>query len=119
MTSAALLCLAMAVWQEARGESLEGQVAVAYVVHNRANGDADKYCQVIAKKGQFSWYKKPKSVSKTSKAWVKALTVANTFSRYPDMTRGSKYFHAVYADPKWRRFKRIAVIGNHVFYKGA
>lgn len=117
MTSAALLCLAMAVWQEARGEPLEGQVAVAYVVHNRAKGNADKYCQVIAKKGQFSWYKKPKHVDKTSRTWVRAETVAQTFLRYKDKTRGSTYFHAKSVDPHWRRFVRVTTIGNHVFYK--
>ena len=50
-----MLCVALAVYFEARGESLEGQRAVASVVWNRRNDERwpNHTCEVVAQKGQF------------------------------------------------------------------
>ena len=53
-----MICVALAVYFEARGESLEGQRAVASVVWNRRNDERwpNHTCEVVAQKGQFeSW----------------------------------------------------------------
>jgi spore germination cell wall hydrolase CwlJ-like protein len=51
-------CLAEAVFHEARGESIEGQAAVARVVMNRTRYPktfGKSICEVVYQKGQFSW----------------------------------------------------------------
>ncbi len=52
-----LVCLALAVYEEARGEPLVGQEAVAMVVLNRARQAHRPVCQVVFAPGQFSWTK--------------------------------------------------------------
>ena len=65
MISAALMCLALNVYHEARSEPLQGQAAVAHVVLNRvASGRwPDDVCSVVHQgyekgrfKCQFTWY---------------------------------------------------------------
>jgi N-acetylmuramoyl-L-alanine amidase len=51
----ALLCLALNVYHEARGETVEGQVAVAMVTMNRAGWDTRNVCPTVYKPRQFSW----------------------------------------------------------------
>ena len=50
-------CLATAVYFEARGESLEGQLAVAHVVMNRASSGRypPDWCGVVKQPAQFSF----------------------------------------------------------------
>ena len=50
-------CLATAVYFEARGESLEGQLAVARVVMNRASSERypPDWCGVVKQHAQFSF----------------------------------------------------------------
>ena len=52
-------CLAQAIYFEARGEPLDGQLAVGRVVVNRAESDAfpDDYCGVVTQRAQFSFVK--------------------------------------------------------------
>lgn len=46
---AALLCLALNVWHESRGEDLAGQYAVAFVTINRAKESHADICEVVFK----------------------------------------------------------------------
>ena len=52
MFTTPLMCLALAVYHEARGENLDGQLAVAEVVINRVqdNGFPDDICAVVKQK---------------------------------------------------------------------
>ena len=52
-----LNCLAQAVYFEARGEPLEGQLAVARVIVNRTQSGLfpEDYCAVVSQRGQFSF----------------------------------------------------------------
>tara|TARA_R110000764_G_scaffold84463_2_gene165156 strand:- start:42 stop:434 length:393 start_codon:yes stop_codon:yes gene_type:complete len=130
MISAALVCLAMNVYHEARGEPVIGQYAVAQVVMNRVQSDRfpDDICKVIHQglhkgrhKCQFSWYCDGKSDKAYDElAWARSLIVAdNVFSgRVLDVTSGSTHYHALSVKPYWsKEFKITATYGSHRFYE--
>ena len=114
-------CLAGAVYFEARGEPLEGQLAVAEVILNRVR--SGKYpptiCGVVTQKSQFSFVRRGRipPIAKKSRAWRKAVAVAHLAkAELADGGVGeAMFFHARYVSPRWR-LNRVASIGNHVFY---
>jgi N-acetylmuramoyl-L-alanine amidase len=116
-------CLATAVYFEARGESLEGQLAVARVVINRAV--SLKYppdiCGVVKQPAQFSFVRRGQfpSIDASSAAWARAqgiarLAMANVV---PSVDNDVLWYHATYVDPSWgHRLSRVEKIGAHIFY---
>ena len=119
-------CIAVAVYHEARGESLEGQMAVAKVIMNRAASGKypTSWCGVVKQPWQFSFVN-PRSgympsVDQTSAAWRKALgvtrlAVANAVQSVPS---DCLWYHADYVAPSWgRRLTRVDKIGAHIFYR--
>lgn len=125
----ALRCLALAVYFEARGESIEGKAAVAHVVVNRAReaGFPDRVCDVVQQGGeqrpcQFAWYCDGRSDQpRAGRMWETSLDVAQEVlaGRLEDPTDGALYFvQARIMKPSWtRRLTRVAHIGDHVFYR--
>jgi spore germination cell wall hydrolase CwlJ-like protein len=116
-------CLAGAVYFEARGESLEGQLAVAEVVLNRAS--SKKYpkgiCQVVTQPWQFSFIQKGEfpPINKASKSWSKAVAIAKIAQGKLDgtLTDDVLWYHADYVSPSWgKRLDREKKIGLHIFY---
>jgi spore germination cell wall hydrolase CwlJ-like protein len=116
-------CLAGAVYFEARGEPIEGQLAVAEVVLNRAA--SRKYpstiCAVVKQPWQFSFVKNGKfpEIDKDSKAWRKAVAVARIASLKLDqeLSKDVLWYHADYVAPVWRKaLDKEAKIGLHIFY---
>ncbi|MFK3741030.1 cell wall hydrolase [Massilia sp. TN1-12] len=119
MIAAALLCLASAVYHEARGESTAGQQAVALVTMNRAEGNPRRVCREVHKTGQYSWVGKglPK---KEREAWLHSREIAADvlYGRVDDFTGGATYFHAKAVRPVWRhKLKYLMTIGGHRFYR--
>jgi len=117
-------CIAVAVYHEARGESLEGQLAVAQVIKNRAASGqypAD-WCGVVKQPWQFSFVRHGQfpSVDVNSDAWRKAvgitrLAVANAVSSVP---KDCLWYHANYVAPRWsNNLQRVQQIGAHIFYR--
>ncbi len=119
-------CIAVAVYHEARGESLEGQMAVAKVIMNRAASGKypTSWCGVVKQPWQFSFVN-PRSgympsVDQASAAWRKALgvtrlAVANAVDSVP---ADCLWYHAEYVAPSWgRRLTRVEKIGAHIFYR--
>lgn len=51
------VCMANAVWHEARGEPLKGRRAVVDVVLNRVKAEKAGICSVVFRRGQFTWAK--------------------------------------------------------------
>ena len=105
-------CLADNVYFEARGEPDRGQVAVARVTLNRAKNTS--ICTEVYKYKQFSWtlYKNNKILDAEAYAEAKINAVKAIDFQFP-----ATHFHAVSVRPVWaKQFKRIAQIGNHVFY---
>jgi len=116
-------CLAGAVYFESKGEPLEGQLAVAEVILNRAS--SGKYptslCGVVKQKSQFSFVRGGRipPIAKSSEAWRKAVAIAHIAKRELADTGAKQalFFHARYVSPKWSKRPRVASIGNHIFYR--
>ena len=117
------MCLAKAVYFEARGETLEGQLAVAEVVLNRARSGrfASSVCGVVTQPAQFSFIRAGKfpAVVESSDCWKKALAIADIASKHiaSSLAPNVLWYHATYVAPAWGRQKtRAAQIGTHIFY---
>jgi len=117
-------CLAQAVYFEARGEPLTGQLAVARVVINRAGSGlypAD-YCSVVTQRAQFSFVKGGRipQADESSRAWLRAKAIAQIAHQdlWDCEAEDALYFHATYVKPSWARRKtQVARIDTHVFYR--
>lgn len=116
-------CLANAVYFEARGEPIEGQLAVAQVVLNRAG--SGKYpagiCEVVTQPWQFSFIVDGKFpvADKDSAAWRKAVAIARIAQGQLDAKFGDHvlWYHADYVAPGWgKRLTKETKIGLHIFY---
>jgi len=119
-----MLCLAQAVYFEARGEPLEGQLAVANVVINRAKSDLypGDICSVVKQPAQFSFVRKGAipAVNESSAAWRRAKAIAQIAhdDLWDCQADDALFFHATYVRPSWARRKtRLAQIDTHIFYR--
>jgi spore germination cell wall hydrolase CwlJ-like protein len=116
----ALMCLALNIYHEARGEPLEGQVAIAMVTMNRADWDTDSVCEVVYERNQFSWTDRLADLTPQEPiAWAVAKRVASRViqGQHDDITDGATHFHTRAVRPVWRHsLKKTATIGEHVFY---
>ena len=119
-----LHCLAGAVYFEARGEPLAGQLAVAQVIINRSE-DArfpGSYCGVVRQKGQFSFMRGSRmpQIRTGSPAWTRAVAIAAIADRglWESEAGDAVFFHAKYVRPDWSARKtRLAQIDTHIFYR--
>jgi hypothetical protein len=128
------LCLAQAIYHEARGESREGQLAVANVIINRAmsrkypsticgvvfqNADRGRY------KCQFTFACDGRSdMGRERTSWNRAIQMAE--DAFYEFQKGERpgvipnsvmFYHTTAVSPHWsHKFKRVAAIGSHVFY---
>ena len=117
-------CLATAVYFESMGEPLEGQLAVARVVINRAASGRypTNWCGVVKQKAQFSFVQGGRfpHVDAGCAAWRKAqaitrIAVANVSQILPTDVL---WYHADYVAPKWRNnLVMVEKIGAHIFYR--
>jgi spore germination cell wall hydrolase CwlJ-like protein len=134
IVNAALICLALNVYHEARSEIIPGQYAVALVTMNRAKSD-DRVCHETFRHKQFSWtvgttrveagwllpqHLRPNLDNPIEKhAWVRAKRIAavTLSGQMGDLTKGADHYHATYVRPSWaRRMDRAIQIGQHIFY---
>lgn len=119
-----LTCLAQAVYFEARGEELAGQLAVARVIINRTESGlfAGDYCSVITQRGQFSFVRGGSIPTPNlgSSAWRHARAIARIAHQdlWDSPAGDSLYFHNAGVRPGWSRSKAtVARIDSHVFYR--
>jgi len=122
-------CLALTLYHEARGEPFVGQLAVAEVVLNRMESKQfpDTVCGVVQQSNkkacQFSWWCDGKSDAPANlDAWERAQEISEIAvqrqSSLIDLTEGSLFYHSVKVNPSWSSsFKRVARIGQHIFYR--
>ncbi|NUT01463.1 MAG: cell wall hydrolase [Sphingomonas sp.] len=118
-----LECLAVGIYFESKSEPLAGQLAVGEVIANRANSGGrfpGTYCGVLFQRGQFSFVRGHSwpAVNKSGRQWQNAVAIAKIVDQdLKDSAVGKAlFFHAKRVSPGWR-LKRVASIGNHVFYR--
>lgn len=124
-------CLTEALYFEARGENLKGQMAVAEVILNRVESSRypDTVCGVISQGSsrrnacQFSFkcdglperFAEPKAYERVGKV---ARVMLDGHKR--TLTDGATHYHTTQVQPGWsRRLTRTAQFGVHVFYRRA
>ena len=123
-------CLANAVYFEARGESVRGQIAVAQVVLNRVfspfypndvcgvvyqNADRHNSCQFT-----FACDGIPDVVTEPE-AWARAKHIARDMLDgklwMPEVAK-STHYHAYWVHPDWvAEMKKVYKLGVHTFYR--
>lgn len=128
------LCLAQAIYHEARGESQEGQWAVANVIINRAMSRKfpQTLCGVVFQNAQNGYHRCQFTFACDGKsdfgtetgAWNRAVKMAS--AAYREFQQGDTpgvvpssalYYHTTAVAPSWStKFHRVASIGSHVFY---
>ena len=121
--STELDCLATGIYFEAKSEPLAGQLAVGQVIANRAQSRGrfpPSYCGVLFQRGQFSFvhgHSLP-AVNHNNKQWQTAVAMAKIVDQglKDSIVGNALFFHARYVSPGWR-MKRVAAIGNHIFYR--
>jgi spore germination cell wall hydrolase CwlJ-like protein len=126
-----ITCLAENIYYEARGESLNGQYAVAEVTMNRVK--APRYpktvCGVVYDTrwdpsrrrfvGHFSWTETHERSDPWGPAWEQSKKVATSVynETYMPLVPDALHYHAIDVQPDWSRsMHSVARIGNHVFY---
>lgn len=116
-------CLAGAVYFEARSEPLQGQLAVADVVINRASSGRypTTICAVVTQHAQFSFIRNGRfpEANRSSDAWRRAVAIARIArERLANQVASNVlWYHAEYVAPVWRRnLTRVSKIGAHIFY---
>ena len=113
---AAVVCLALNIYHEARSEPIEGQFAVAQVVLNRAGRDPTKVCAVVQAYRQFSWTLNAPRVADAA-AYQHAQGVARLALQMPDFTGGATHYHTLTITPYWKSDMVIrGQWGTHIFY---
>ncbi len=116
-----LQCMAGAIYFEAKGEPLSGQLAVAEVILNRSkSGRFPKgVCSVVTQPGQFSFVRGGHVPAITpNKQYRTAVAVARVAlaDAWDSPASDAMYFHARRSAPGWHRVQ-VAAIGNHLFYR--
>ncbi len=132
------ICLASNIYHEARGESLAGQLGVAFVTLNRMKNKRfpDTICGVVYQgqhytnwrgdpipvknKCQFSWYCDGKSDRMYDQnSWRKSLDIAKDvlLSKTTDPTNGAThYYNHNIVDPYWSSaYITTTMLDNHTF----
>lgn len=124
-----LTCLARNVYHEARGETEDGQLAVAFLTLNRVADPRypDTICDVVKEdRGpksydcQFSWYCDGKSdYAKDQEALEKAIliSIAAMTGAVENPVEGATHYYAhKLTTPFWSyKLSEVAVIGDHRF----
>ena len=121
---AAVMCLALNIYFEARSEKPMGQLAVAEVTLNRVTSSRypDTVCEVVWQRKQFSWTHDGKSDKpKDARAWDMAVRAAKLAMKHRDVVivgNEVTHYHADYVKPYWTTaYERVAKVGTHIFYK--
>lgn len=130
--NSALLCLALTVYYEARGEIPDGQIAVAETVINRVEDSRwpDSICGVVTQnrhptslhRCQFSFYcdGKPEQPGDAI-AWQQAQDIAEAVIE-GNLSLGieATHYHTTHTLPVWAdSMESLGTVGDHVFYSEA
>lgn len=128
---AAVRCLALNIYHEARGEPLAGQYAVAEVTLNRVRSTRfpDTVCDVVYERrldpsrrryvGAFSWTgQNPRPPYGRPWATARSVAVEVLDGAHHPVVGDALFYHASRVSPAWSvRKVPLASIGDHVFYR--
>ena len=135
----ALVCMATAIYFEARGEPTVGQIAVGQVIMSRVADHRypDSVCDVVKEGYYYSWNPripipdkcqfsfwcdgKPEEVTdKEAYAWAEEISwgLLEGDLNMIDLTDSATHYHAWWVRPSWsNRFTRTVRIDEHIFYR--
>lgn len=131
MISSALLCLSLAIFHEARSESIEDQIGVAAVVINRSKEEDSKgVCDEVYKPSAFSWtsQKSKRKVSEKSiknelerKAFLQAKQIAHLYlqGKLKNPIGSRLYFNSRKLGKRYKTSNKPIILSsssNHIFY---
>ena len=129
MIEAALVCLALNIYFEARNQPTSGQIAVAEVTLNRvaSRNYPNTVCGVVKQSNKngcaFSWYCDGKSDKPYEKeAFRKSLMISDIMlkdGQYIGVVGPTAtHYHHESVEPYWADdFQKIGEIGGHIFYR--
>ena len=138
MITASVLCLAMNLYHEARGETLAGQLAVGFSTMNRVDDERypDTVCKVVHQakynawdmenpirhRCQYSWFCDGMSDEpKNGKAMLEATILAQNiyYGRVTDISEGATHYFADWIEPPAWAYDMTLVnhIDQHLFYR--
>tara|TARA_R100000808_G_scaffold15950_1_gene36344 strand:- start:4979 stop:5503 length:525 start_codon:yes stop_codon:yes gene_type:complete len=130
-----VVCMAEAIYYEARNQSSVGQLAVAIVIRNRMKDKRwpSTACGVvkdgrywkgnpIRDKCQFSYWCDGKPERFLEKdAWERALNIAHLAYYHSieiEDLMGATHYHTIWVQPSWaKKFRLSTQIGDHRFYE--
>lgn len=118
-----MICLALAIYQEARGESPQGMRAVGHVIMNRTRDSRfpSTICGAVWQRSQFSWTVRPVMgiMPRDAGQWRTAQQVALDLmaGRDTDLTNGANHFYNRRTDrPSWAGRGILTLsVGVHAF----
>jgi N-acetylmuramoyl-L-alanine amidase len=125
--------LAQNIYHEARGEGIQGMIAISIVTINRVHDKnyPNTIKGVITQPHQFTWYNKKKiKTIKKNNNYNLCLIISNTTIKLWKSKRvmhlvklfdidDIKWYHNKKEKPRWLYgMNQTTQIGNHLFYKG-
>ena len=136
MIEAAVICLALNIYHEARNQPVAGQIAVSEVVLNRVTDDRypNTVCKVVRQaeysrgsrhpvrwRCQFSWFcdgKSDRPEDVDAYRWALSLSKRILNGEFAPLVEGATHYHTVFVNPEWNiKKEKVAKIGDHIFYR--
>ncbi len=128
MTPEDVILATRTIWGEARSESYEGKVAVAWVMKNRFSGRhrrENTMAGVVTEPYQFSCWldndpnkDKLETVGPNDEQFLESMKAfLEAWTGTDDPTFGATHYHTASIDPNWSVGKTPVVkVGAHLFY---
>lgn len=124
---AQMYCVAKAIYSEARGEAIEGQIAVAWGIKHRSKSKdfPNQPCDIIYDERHAIQFPHIKDVriDENSPEWDSAVEVALLVwvGFIEDPIEGRRFWYAPnkVSKPSWLKMGAMKKIGNHIFYDKA
>ncbi len=137
MITASIMCLALNIYHEARGEPLAGQLAVGFSTMNRVTDKRypDTLCGVVKQakyhdwdlnnpiryKCQYSWFCDGRNdFPHDDKAMLESIILAQNiyYGQGTDVREGGTHYHAKYVDANWAGDMTVVLeVRQHIFYR--
>lgn len=120
LLTSAVMCMALNIYNEARGEPIEGQYAVADVTLQRVKDNRweDTVCGVVYEDYQFSWTLSKFTVREGAALDLAIKIAEDTLSvDYKVKFKcADHYYNPSKVNPYWAKHMKVeAIIGNHKF----